>query len=51
MTLRLQLKWSDFQLVSRSICVAASIQDAHGILPSLQMVLSQLDLAANPPAC
>jgi hypothetical protein len=51
MILALQLKCSDFQMVTRSICVAAIIQDAQAMLPSLQMVLSQLDLTTNPPAC
>ena len=42
-TLTLKLRWSDFQLLTRSISRPGGFQDAQGMIPLLRMLLAQLD--------
>ena len=42
-TLTLKLRWSDFQLLTRSISRPNGFQDAESMIPLLRMLLAQLD--------
>ena len=42
-TLTLKLRWSDFQLLTRSISRPGGFQDAQSMIPLLHMFLAQLD--------
>ncbi len=42
-TLTLKLRWSDFQLLTRSISRPGGFQDAQTMIPLLRMMLAQLD--------
>ncbi len=47
-TITLKLRWSDFQLVTRSMSLAQPLQDAPTIMRSLQTLLDQV-LSENKP--
>ena len=42
-TITLKLKWSDFQLITRSTTVPIAIQDAHTMMQHLLVLLAQLE--------
>jgi len=47
-TVTLKLKWSDFQLITRSTTVPTAIQDAHTIMQHLLILLTQLKSEQKP---
>jgi len=47
-TITLKLKWSDFQLITRSTTVPTAIQDAHTIMQHLLVLLTQLKSEQKP---
>src|SRR6266849_6618473 len=42
-TLTLKVKWSDFQLITRSVSRSEGFQDAQSMMPVLRILLAQLD--------
>ena len=42
-TLTLKLRWSDFQLLTRSVSRHNGFEDAQAMMPVLRMLLAQLD--------
>jgi len=47
-TLTLKVKWSDFQLITRSISRSEGFQDAQTMMPVLRILLAQLDSGNRP---
>ncbi len=47
-TLTLKVKWSDFQLISRSVSRSNGFQDAQAMMPVLRTLLAELDGGARP---
>jgi DNA polymerase-4 len=47
-TITLKLKWSDFQLITRSTTIPTAIQDAHTIMQHLLVLLTQLKSEQKP---
>ena len=47
-TLTLKVRWSDFQLVTRSVSRREGFQDAQAMLPVLRTLLAQLDGGNRP---
>jgi len=47
-TLTLKVKWSDFQLITRSISRSNGFQDAQAMMPMLRTLLTQLDGGDRP---
>ena len=47
-TLTLKVKWSDFQLITRSISRSEGFQDAQTMMPVLRILLAQLDGGNRP---
>ncbi len=47
-TLTLKVRWSDFQLITRSVSRPEGFQDAQAMLPVLRTLLSQLDGGNRP---
>jgi DNA polymerase-4 len=47
-TLTLKVKWSDFQLITRSVSRSNGFQDAQAMMPMLRTLLTQLDGGDRP---
>jgi len=47
-TLTLKVKWSDFQLITRSVSRSEGFQDAQTMMPVLRILLAQLDGGNRP---
>jgi DNA polymerase-4 len=47
-TLTLKVKWSDFQLITRSVSRSEGFQDAQAMMPGLRILLAQL-VSGNRP--
>jgi DNA polymerase-4 len=47
-TLTLKVRWSDFQLITRSISRSQGFQDAQGMMPVLRTLLTRLDSGNRP---
>ena len=47
-TLTLKVRWSDFQLITRSVSRSQGFQDAQGMMPVLRTLLTRLDSGNRP---
>jgi DNA polymerase-4 len=47
-TLTLKVRWSDFQLITRSVSRSEGFQDAHAMMPVLRTLLAQIDGGNRP---
>ncbi len=47
-TLTLKVRWSNFQLITRSVSRAQGFQDTQAMMPALRRLLAQLDSGNRP---
>ena len=47
-TLTLKVRWSDFQLITRSVSHSQGFQDAQGMMPVLRVLLDRLESGNRP---